>query len=37
LLRQMWLKDHKLRLHHACIAHIIEMLNKVGSEDNYIL
>ena len=32
-----WRKDRRLRLHHACIAHVVEMINKFGSEDKYIL
>ncbi len=32
-------KDHRLRLHHACIAHVVDMVNKfqVGSEDKHLL
>ena len=33
----MWRKDRRLRLHHACIAHVVEMVNKFGSEDKYLL
>ncbi len=32
-----WRKDRRLRLHHACITHIVEMVNKFGSEDKYLL
>ena len=32
-----WRKDHLLRLHHACIAHVGEMVNKFGSKDKYLL
>ena len=32
-----WRKDCRLRLHHACIAHVVEMINKFGSEDKYML
>jgi hypothetical protein len=32
-----WRKDRRLRLVHACIAHIVEMVNKFGSEDKYLL
>ena len=32
-----WRKDRQLRLHHACIAHVVEMVNKFCSEDKYIL
>ena len=32
-----WRKDRRLRLHHACIAHVVEMVNRFCSEDKYIL
>jgi hypothetical protein len=32
-----WRKDRRLRLRHACISHIVEMINKFGSEDKYLL
>jgi hypothetical protein len=32
-----WRKDRRLRLHHACIAHVVEMINEFGSENKYIL
>ena len=32
-----WRKDCRLRMHHACIAHVVEMINKFGSEDKYML
>ena len=32
-----WRKDRRLRLHHACIFHVVEMINKFGSEDRYLL
>jgi hypothetical protein len=32
-----WRKDHRLRLHHACIAHVVDMVNRFCSEDKYIL
>ena len=32
-----WRKGRRLRLHHACIAHVVEMVNKLGSEDKHIL
>jgi hypothetical protein len=32
-----WRKDRRLRLHHACIGHVVEMINKFASEDKYIL
>ncbi len=32
-----WRKERRLRLHHACIAHLMEMLNKFASEDKHLL
>ena len=32
-----WRKDRRLRLHHACIAKLAEMINKFGSEEKYLL
>ena len=32
-----WRKDRRLRLHHACIAHVVDMVNRFCSEDKYIL
>ena len=32
-----WRKDRRLRLHHAGISHIVNMINKFGSEDKHIL
>jgi hypothetical protein len=32
-----WRKDRRLRLHHACIAHVADMVTKFGSEDKYLL
>jgi hypothetical protein len=32
-----WRKDRRLRLHHACIAHVAGMVTKFGSEDKYLL
>ena len=32
-----WRKDHRLRLHHACITHVVDMVNRFGSEDKHIL
>ena len=32
-----WRKDRRLRLHHACISHLVEMINKFGSEDKHLL
>ncbi len=26
-----WQKDCRLRLHHACITHVVEMVNKFGT------
>ena len=28
-----WRKNRRLRLHHACIAKVAEMINKFGAED----
>ena len=30
-------KERRLRLHHACIAHLVEMVNKFTSEDKHLL
>jgi hypothetical protein len=30
-------KDHRLRLHHAGLSHIVNMINKFGIEDKHIL
>jgi len=32
-----WRKERRLRLHHACIAHVVEMVNKFGLEDKHLL
>ena len=32
-----WRKDRRLRLHHACISHLVQMINKFGSEDKHLL
>ncbi len=32
-----WRKDRRLGLHHACIAHVVEMVNSFGSEDKHLL
>ena len=32
-----WRKNCRLRLHYACIAKVVEMINKFGSEDKYLL
>jgi hypothetical protein len=33
-----WRKDSRLRLHHTrCIAHVVEMANKFGSEYKCVL
>ena len=32
-----WRKDRRLRLHHACIAKVADMINKFGSEDKHLL
>ena len=28
-----WRKERRLRLHHACIAYVVEMVNRFGCED----
>ena len=32
-----WRKDRRLRLHHTGLSHIVDMINKFGSEDKHIL
>ena len=32
-----WRKDRRLRLHHTGLSHIVNMINKFGSEDKHIL
>jgi hypothetical protein len=32
-----WRKNRRLRLHHACIAKVAEMINKFGAKDKYVL
>ena len=32
-----WRKQLRLRLHHACIVHVVEMMNRFGSEDKHLL
>ena len=32
-----WRKDRRLRLHHACIAKVADMINKFGSEEKHLL
>ena len=32
-----WRKNRRLRLHHACIEKVADMVNKFGSEDKYVL
>ncbi len=34
---ETWWKDSRLRLHHACIDHVVEMINRFGSEDKNLL
>jgi hypothetical protein len=34
---ETWRKDCRLRLHHACIAQVVEMINRFGSENKYLL
>ena len=32
-----WRKEHRLRLHHACIAHVVDMVNRFCEEDKHVL
>ncbi len=32
-----WLKERRLRLHHAGLAHLVDMVNKFASEDKHLL
>ena len=32
-----WRKGHRLQLHHAGLAHLVEMVNKFASEDKHVL
>ncbi len=32
-----WHKELRLRLHHAGLAHLVEMVNKFASEDKHVL
>ena len=32
-----WRKDCRLRLHHAGLAHLVEMVNKFASDDKHVL
>ena len=32
-----WRKDRRLRLHHAGLSHIVNMINKFRSEDKHVL
>jgi hypothetical protein len=32
-----WHKERRLRLHHAGLAHLVEMVNKFASEDKHVL
>ena len=32
-----WRKERRLRLHHACITNVVEMVNRFGSEDKHLL
>ncbi len=32
-----WRKDHRLRLHHASITHVVKMVNRFASEDRHLL
>ncbi len=30
-------KEHRLRLHHACFAHVVDMVNRFCGEDKHVL
>jgi len=32
-----WRKERRLRLHHACIAHVVDMVNRFCGEDKHVL
>ncbi len=32
-----WRKEHRLRLHHACIVHVVDMVNRFCGEDKHVL
>jgi hypothetical protein len=32
-----WRKERRLRLHHACISHVVDMVNRFCGEDKHIL
>ena len=32
-----WRKERRLRLHHAGLSHVVEMVNKFASEDKHVL
>ncbi len=32
-----WRKERRLRLNHACIAHVVDMVNRFCGEDKHIL
>ncbi len=32
-----WLKEHRLRLHHARLSHLVNMVNKLTSKDKHLL
>ncbi len=32
-----WQKERRLRLHHACIAHVVDMVNRLRGEDKHLL
>ncbi len=31
------LENRRLRLHHGCIAHVVDMINRFGSKDKHLL
>ena len=32
-----WRKERRLRLHHACIAHVVDMVNRFSGVDKHLL
>ncbi len=32
-----WRKERRLRLHHGCIAHVVDMVNRFCKEDKHLL
>ncbi len=32
-----WRQERRVRLHHACIAHVVDMVNNFCGEDKHVL